>query len=132
MASPSMGVSRQPRTVSAFFANDSFDDAFAALAGGRLDGQERHTDAVFAGWREGEAQCGAFAREVGVRNLDEDAGAIAGFGIAAARATVREVHQNLDAFDDDLVGLLALDVGDEADAASVVLKAGVVEALGCR
>ena len=30
----------------------------------RLDGQEGHADAVFAGGREGEAEFGAFAREV--------------------------------------------------------------------
>ena len=67
-----------------------------------------------------------------MRDLDEDAGAIAGFGIAAAGAAVGEVDQDLDAFDDDVVGFLALDVGDEADTAGVVLEARVVETLGGR
>ena len=79
--------------------------------------------------RQGEAQLGALAREELVRDLNQDAGAIAGFRIAAAGAAVRQVDQNLDALDDDVVRLLALDVGDEADAAGIVLLARVVQAL---
>ena len=41
-----------------------------------------------------------------------------------------EVNQNLDAFDDDLVGPVALDVGDETDTAGIVFDPRVIEALG--
>ena len=49
------------------------------------------------GARQGEAELGAFAREELVRNLDEDAGAVAGLRIAAAGAAVRQVDENLNA-----------------------------------
>ena len=95
----------------------------------RFDGEEGHADAVLAGGRQGEAELGALAREELVRNLDQHAGAIAGFRIAAAGAAVRQVDENLDALDDDVVRFLALDVGDEADTAGIVFVARVVETL---
>ena len=72
----------------------------------------------------------AFAREEFVRNLDQEAGAVAGFRIAAAGAAMRQVDEDLNALFDDVVGFLALDVGHEADSAGIVLMAGVVESLG--
>ena len=42
-------------------------------------------------------ELGALAREELVRNLNQDAGAVAGFRIAAASAAVRQVDQDLDA-----------------------------------
>ena len=125
-----MGVSRQPSTVEPFFADDSFDDAFARLRGAvRFHGQEHHANAVFAGGRQGEAEFGAFRARKTVRDLDQDAGAIARFRIAAAGAAMGQVDQDLDALYDDVVRFLALDVGHKADAAGVVLMARVVEAL---
>ena len=103
-----------------FLAHDALEDAFALQARVPLHRQERHAHAVFARRRQREAQLGALAREELVRNLNQHAGAVAGFRIAAACAAVRQVDQNLDALDDDVVRLLALDVGDEADAAGVV------------
>jgi hypothetical protein len=40
-----------------------------------------------------------------------------------------QVDENLNALDDDVVRLLTLNVGDETDAAGVVLEARVVQAL---
>ena len=116
----------------AFFADDALEDAFALQARLRLHRQEGHAHAVFAGGRQGEAELGAFAGEELVRDLDQDAGAVAGFRIAAAGAAVGQVDQNLNALDDDVVRFLALDVGDEADAAGIVFVARVVEALRWR
>jgi hypothetical protein len=62
-------------------------------------------------------------------DLDQHAGAIAGAWIAAAGAPVRQVDQNLDAFEDDIVRLLALEIGNEANSAGIVLVARVVKAL---
>jgi hypothetical protein len=42
---------------------------------------------------------------------------------------VRQVDQNLDAFEDDIVRLLALEIGNEANSAGIVLVARVVKAL---
>ncbi len=115
-----------------FLADDALEDAFAGEALVGLDGQEGHADAVFAFGGEGEAEGGAFAGEELVRDLDEDACAIAGFGIAAAGAAVGEVDEDLDALLDDVVGFMAFDAGDEADTAGVVFKGGVVESLRLR
>ena len=92
-------------------------------------GQEHHADAVLPGRRKREAQLGALAGEELVRNLDQDAGAVAGFRIAAARSAVRQIDQNLYALDDDFVRFLTFDVGNEADTAGVVLVAGIVKSL---
>ena len=64
-----------------------------------------------------------------VRRLDEDAGAVAGIGFAAAGAAVLQVMQDLDGLLNDVVRLAALDVDDEADAAGVVLELRIVKPL---
>ena len=81
------------------------------------------------GGRQREAELGALAREELVRDLDQHAGAVAGFRIAAAGAAVRQVDQNLNALDDDVVRFLTLDVGNEADSAGIVLMARIVKTL---
>ena len=73
-----------------------------------------------------------FAREEFVRNLDQDAGAVAGFGVAAAGAAVSQIDQDFDAFDDDVVRFVALDVGDEAYPTGIVLMTRVIETLSGR
>jgi len=64
-----------------------------------------------------------------VGQLEEQASAVAGVWLRAARAAMTEVEQDGQGLADDLVGLLALDVDYEAYAAGVVLKTGVVKAL---
>ena len=64
-----------------------------------------------------------------VGHLDRDAGAVAGVGLGAGRAPVVEAAHRGERLVDDRVALAALHVDDEADAAAVVLEAGVVEAL---
>ena len=86
-------------------------------------------DAVLAGGRQREAQLGALAREELVRDLDQHAGAVAGFRIAAARSAMRQVDQDLDALDDNVVRFLTVKVDDEAHAAGIVLVAGIVQSL---
>ena len=64
-----------------------------------------------------------------MRHLDENARAVAGIGLAAAGAAVVQVQQHLQGLLDDRVGLPALDVDDEPDAAGLVLELRVVKAL---
>ena len=132
MAEPSMGVSRQPSTVQPFLARDALQNAFALQPLLLLHRQKDHAHAVLARLRQREAQPGALAREKLVRNLNQHARAIAGFRIAAASAAVRQIDQNLNALENDVVRFLALDVGYEADAARVVLVGRIVKPLGCR
>jgi len=51
-----------------------------------------------------------------MRNLDQNAGAIAGLRIAAAGPAVRQIQQDLYALEDDVVALVALDAGYKANA----------------
>ena len=64
-----------------------------------------------------------------MRNLDENAGAVAGFRVATAGSAVGQVDEDLDTFDDDVVRFVALDVGDEADPTGIVLMMRVIETL---
>ena len=67
--------------------------------------------------------CATSRREELVRQLDDDAGAVAAAGIAADRAAVRQVLQQRQALAYDLVRGRAADVGDESHAAGVALVA---------
>ena len=113
----------------AFLAHDALQDAFGEEAFVAFDRQEDHADAVLARRRESEAEAVTLTGEEGVGDLDEDAGAVTGVGVAAGGAAVGQVDEDLDSLEDDLVGLAALDVDDEADAAGVALGARVVETL---
>src|SRR5580704_2776528 len=103
------------------------DDALDDLAPGRLPRHEQRADRVFAGLRQLEADLGGLALEEGVRNLHQDAGAVAGARIGADRAAMLEVAENAERVGDDPMRLLALDVGDEADAAGILFQRGVVK-----
>ena len=65
-------------------------------------------------------------------NLDQNAGAVAGLRIAARRAAMGEVDEDLEALADNLVALFAADARDQAHAAGIVLIARMIETLGCR
>ena len=64
-----------------------------------------------------------------MRYLHEDAGAVARERVRADRAAMSEVLQDLEAMLDDLMARPRLQVGDEADAASIVLAFRIVESL---
>ena len=59
-----------------------------------------------------------------IGNLDQDARAIAHQLVGTHRAAVVNVFQNFERLRDDVMALFALDVGDKAQAAGVVLAAG--------
>ena len=85
-----------------------------------------------AGRRQVDAELGAFGREEAMRNLHEHAAAVAELGVGADRAAMVEIDEDLQALLEDVVRLAVAHVGDEADAAGIVLPGGVVEALGAR
>ena len=64
-----------------------------------------------------------------VRDLEQEAGAVARVDLTALSAAVVEVAERAQAQLDDGVTGPALDVDDEADAARVVLEGGVVQPL---
>ncbi len=93
---------------------------------------EQRTDRVLSRLRQREAEPLGFACEKLVRNLHQDPGAVAGARIGADRAAVLEVAQDREPVLDDLVRLASLDVGDEADAAGVMLAERIEHPGGCR
>ena len=80
--------------------------------------------------RQLEAELGAFGRKEPVRDLRQHAAAVAELGVRAHRAAMVEVDQNLQALFEDVMRLAVLHVGDEADAAGIMLVGRIVERLG--
>ncbi len=97
------------------------------MRGVRREGD--HADPVLAGVRQLHADVGARALEELVRHLEQDASPVARAGVAALGAAMKEVVEDLERLADDVVRLDALDIGDEADPATVLFKAGIVETL---
>src|SRR6202034_2280432 len=76
-----------------------------------------------------ESQLGALARIEFVRNLNQHTGAVAGLGVAAARAAVRQIQQHLDSLQKNVVALLAPDTRHKPDPAGIVLLRRIVQTL---
>ena len=64
-----------------------------------------------------------------MRNLHEDAGAVAGKRVGADGAAMGQILQDLEALLDDFVARPGLQVGDEADAAGIVFSLWIVKSL---
>jgi hypothetical protein len=77
--------------------------------------------------RQVETRAGRDLAEEAIRRLDQDAGAVAGIRLTAARAAVLQVDQHLQAARDYRMGSAACDIDDEPDAARVVFEGGVVQ-----
>ena len=95
----------------------------------RIARHEQGADRVFARLRQGEAEPVGLLGEELVRDLHQDAGAVAGARIGADRAAVLQIAQDGERVLDQLVRFLALDVGDEADAAGILVERRIVETL---
>ena len=91
--------------------------------------QEHHPHAVAAPLRQGNAQSGSFLLKELMRQLNQDAGPVAGFRVAAAGPPMAQVDQGFQTLGDDLVGLAAPDVGHHAHPAAVVFQLGGVKAI---
>ena len=89
--------------------------------------QEHHADAVFAGGRQLDPLARHLGAVVVVRNLDQDAGAVAHQPVGSDRAALVEVLEDLQTLLDDRVRLAPRDVGHETDAAGIVLVRGRVQ-----
>jgi hypothetical protein len=59
--------------------------------------------------------------------MNHHAAAITRFGVAAASATVREVNQYLETLPHNAVRPVPVNMAGKADAASIVLKARIIE-----
>ena len=94
--------------------------------------QKKLADRVFAGLRQGDAQFFGLLREKFVRNLDKNAAAVAKLRIGADGASVIQIEQDSQAHLDDVVAGRVVQIGDEADAAGIVLLGGIVKTLRLR
>jgi hypothetical protein len=94
----------------------------------RVTRQEHHPGRVAAGLRQAER---AFGAKQLIRDLRQDAGPVAGVGIAALGAAVIQVPQYGQRLGHDLVTAASGQVRDKAHATGVVLVAAVVKPLGC-
>ena len=110
-------------------AHGALEFLLAGQSRGAFFWQEDHADAVLAGRRQGHALAGHLGAIEGVGDLDENAGAVAEELVGAGGAAVIEVEQDLQTLLDDRVASGALDVGNETDAARVVLVGRIVETL---
>ena len=94
----------------------------------RIVRHEHVADRVVAGLGQMDAEFFGLADEELVRHLHQDAGAVARARVGADRAAMFEIAEDRDRVLDDLVRLAALDVGDEADAAGILLVARIEQA----
>ena len=115
------------------FGGDAFLDD--RLDFGARRGVARHeelADRVMAGRRQRQAELFAFAGEKGMRNLRQDAAAVAELRVGADGAAVVEIDEDCKPFSQDGVRVAAVHVGHDADAAGIALVRRIVEALGAR
>ncbi len=104
-------------------------DPHRALGAGRVGRQERQAGRV--GARRGQREVDDRAEER-VRDLDHDAGAVAGVGLGAAGAPMVHPAERRQALADHIMGSPAVEVGDEGDPTRVMLEGRVVEPLRLR
>ena len=89
-----------------------------------LDERGVGIDDVIAALRKLDADLVAAFDEKIMGNLEEDAGAVAGLGVAAASAAMLEALEYFNTRRDQAVAALATDVAHEADAAGVAFDQG--------
>ncbi len=113
--------------------DDGLDRALAMLALAGDLRQEDQARGVLARFRQldPEILLGDLGQKL-VRESRQESSAVAGIGLAPARAPVGHAQQDLVGVIDDLMAPFALDVGHEPDAATVLLVARVVKPLFLR
>ncbi len=107
--------------VEAFSLENALDFSGRCIRHARLLREKRHAGGVGAGLGKVE---GDDVSEEAIRNLDQDASAIAGVDVGAACTAVLEIAERADRLGDDLVALAAVHVAHEVEPARVVLVPG--------
>ena len=120
------------QNLQSLFARGFPPEAFDILPVDRFARHEQEADAILPGLGQIETEPLGLFGEQAMGQLDQHACTIAGLGIGADCAAVFEVLQNLQAVGDDLMALEVVDVGDETDAAGIVLMSGIIESMGLR
>ena len=123
----------------AFGGNGALHFLLASQAAGVFFGQKNHTHAVLTLRRQGHPLHGHVFAVQRIRQLNQDACAVAHELVGAHGTPVIQVFQNLQCLTHDGVRLVALDVGHKTHTTSVVLVGRVVQTvllevllIGCR
>ena len=95
----------------------------------RIARHEESADGVFAGLGQAKTEPSRLLGEELVRNLHQNAGAVACSRIGTDRAAMLEIAEDSERVLDQLMRRPALDVGNEADPAGILLERGIVKAL---
>ena len=91
--------------------------------------EEQHGHTIVALCRQNlAALLGLFTKKV-MRNLEQDASAVAGVLLESRAAAVLQVDQNGQRIVQNLVMALTVDIGKRADATSIVVEFGAIKAL---
>ena len=114
----------------ALLADQPLPDALAVRAQPLVLRHEDMADRVVAGLRQLDVELGAFLDQEVVRDLDEDARAVAGDRVRTHGTAMLEVLEDVERVLDDAMRLATLQVGDEADAARVMLAQRIEQAAG--
>ena len=91
--------------------------------------KEQHGHAIVALCRQNLAALLSLFTEKVMRNLEQDAGAVAGVLLESGAAAVLQVDQNGQRVVQNLVMALAVDIGKRADATCIVVEFGAIKAL---
>ena len=91
--------------------------------------EEQHGHAIVALCRQNLAALLSLFTEKVMRNLEQDASAVAGILLESRTAAVLQVDQNGQRVVQNLVMALAVDIGKRADATCIVVEFGAIKAL---
>jgi len=112
-----------------FLSHDCFKNLATLLARGGIRRAIYHTNAILSRFWQHDVLGRRHLLQELVRHLHQNASSVAGVRFSTARTPVVDVQQDRQRLLYDLVRLLPLHVYDEPDAAGVMLKLWIVEAL---
>ena len=121
-----VAVNMENRTTKTLMVGQEVTMPVALAPTGLTGMQENHTDAIFAGWRQGHPLLThLFAIEL-IWNLYQYTCAIAYQWVSTYGTTVINIFKNLQPLADDVMRLSTFDVGNKTHATSVVFVRWVV------
>ena len=109
--------------------HNDLEHLFGLTPGQGVLGEEEHANAVIPLLAQVNAQLPGSLGKKAVADLEHDANAVAGLALSVLAGTVFQLFHDLQGVIHGSMGLAALDVHYRADAAGVMLKAGVVKTL---
>src|ERR1019366_9629173 len=109
--------------------HDALKGLLDPAADGLVAREKNQPGAVLPGRRQRDSRLLADFLEKLVWELQQHARAVAGVGLAAGRAAMIEIGQDLQRLLQDRVGLASMQIHHEADAACIMLKPRIVEPL---